>query len=105
MTGHSADNLPSNSKLFAEDTSLFSVFRNIYASSLNLNNDLIKISYWAFQWRMSFNPDPTKQAQEVIFNRKIQTLNHLLIYFIQSPVMQINSPKTPWYYSRYSIRF
>ena len=29
------------------------------------NNDLVKINTWAYQWKMSFNPDPNKQAQEV----------------------------------------
>ena len=31
-----------------------------------VNNDLIKISYLVQQWKMSFNPDPRKQTQEVI---------------------------------------
>ena len=35
-----------------------------------------KISNWAFQWRMSFNPDINKQAQETIFSRKSQKSNH-----------------------------
>ena len=29
---------------------------------------------WAFQWKMIFNPDLTKQAQKVIFNRKTKKL-------------------------------
>ena len=29
--------------------------------------DLPKIAEWAHQWKMSFNPDLRKQAQEVIF--------------------------------------
>ena len=36
---------------------------DITASANELNNDLEKISDWAFQWKMSFNPDPSKQAQ------------------------------------------
>ena len=35
-----------------------------------VNNDLVKINRWAYQWKMSFNPDPIKQAQEIIFSRK-----------------------------------
>ena len=27
-----------------------------------LNSDLNKISDWAFQWKIKFNPDPIKQA-------------------------------------------
>ena len=30
----------------------------------------------AFQWKMSFNPDPNKQAQEVIFSRKLKKVCH-----------------------------
>ena len=29
-----------------------------------------KIKAWAHQWKMCFNPDPLKQAEEVIFSRK-----------------------------------
>ena len=36
----------------------------------DFNHDLEKISEWAFQWRMKFNPDPTKQAQETISSKK-----------------------------------
>ena len=41
-----------------------------------LNKDLEMIHNWAFQWKMNFNPDPTKQAQEVIFSRKTKKLPH-----------------------------
>ena len=59
-------------KLFADDTSLFSVVHNMNASTSNLNNDLNKIKNWSIQWKMNFNPDPNKQAQEVIFSRKLK---------------------------------
>ena len=62
--------------LFADDASLFSVVRNIDASNIDLNSDLKKIGEWPFQWKMNFNPDSTKQAQELIFSRKVQTPNH-----------------------------
>ena len=46
-------------------------------SSANiLNNGLLKINNWAYQWKMSFNPDPSKQAQEVIFSRKVKKPSH-----------------------------
>ena len=62
--------LSSKAKLFADDTSLFSVTHDITTSANELNNDLKKISDWAFQWKMSFKPDPRKQVQEVFFSRK-----------------------------------
>ena len=51
--------LNSNAKLFADDTSLFSVVHNITDSANLLNSDLCRINEWALQWKMSFNPDPT----------------------------------------------
>ena len=37
---------------------------------------------------MSFNPDPSKQAQEVIFSRKIKKLPHLALDFNNINVLQ-----------------
>ena len=65
------EGLSTNAKLFADDTSLFSIVRDIATSTEELSNDLINISKWAYQWRMIFNPDLTKQVQEVIYNRKL----------------------------------
>ena len=59
-----SSNLSSNPKLFADDTTLFSVVHDVNQSGINLNDDLEKISNWAFQWKMSFNSDISKQAQE-----------------------------------------
>ena len=42
----------------------------------NLSNDLSRIKDWAFQWKMSFNPDPNKQVQEVFFLAKYLKLTH-----------------------------
>ena len=67
----SPNNLSSNCKLFADDTSLFSVVNNIHTSATTLSQDLNAITNWAFQWKMIFNPDLSKQPQEVIFSRKI----------------------------------
>ena len=58
-----------------------------------MNGDLSKISNWTFQWKMSFNPDPSKQTQEVIFSRKIQKTCHLSIYFNNKSVKQVRSQK------------
>ena len=66
------ENLVSNTKLFADDTSSFSVMHNKHLSAQNLNEDLDRINHWAFQWTMSFNPDPSKQTQVVIFSHKLQ---------------------------------
>ena len=76
-----SDDLSTTVKVFADDTSVFSIVQNVSTSANHLNNDLSKINNWAFHWKMSFNPDPSKQAQEVIFSRKIQKTYHPSIYF------------------------
>ena len=54
------DNLSSNVKLFADDTSFFSVIHDINISVGELNENLRKTSEWPFQWKMIFNPDASK---------------------------------------------
>ena len=46
------DGLRSNIKLFADDTSLFSVVKNKEGSASDLISDLDMISKWAYNWRM-----------------------------------------------------
>ena len=51
-----------------------------------LSQDLKAITKWAFQWKMIFNPDLSKQAQEVIFSRKIKKLLHPTLLFNNIPL-------------------
>ena len=44
-----SDNLRTNAKLFADDTSLFIVVHNVNIFAINLNNDLSKINDWSTQ--------------------------------------------------------
>ena len=74
--------LTTNVKLFPDDNFLFSVVNNASVFASKLNNDLVKIRDWAISWKMSFNPDPTKQAKEVIFSKKKKFLVLILPYFI-----------------------
>ena len=62
--------LSSKAKLFADDTSLFSVINDSSSTRNELNDDFVKMNNWGYQWKMSFNPDPNKQAQEVTFTKK-----------------------------------
>ena len=66
-----------NMKLFGDNASLFTVVCDPDQSAILLNHDLRIIEAWAYKWRMSFNPDPMKQAIEVIFSRKRTTVYHL----------------------------
>ena len=93
------EGLSSNAKLFADDTSLFSVIHDIQTSAnnlfkdLNLNKDLEKISNWATQWKMNFNPDTTKQASEVIFSRKLKKNVYPPLLFNNVSVTRTSSQK------------
>ena len=55
-------------------------------SADQLDKDLKKILEWAYKWKMIFNPDLSKQAQEVTFFRKINKINHPTITFNTVPV-------------------
>ena len=85
--------LKSNAKLFADDTSLFSIVNDKNESANILNNDLSLISKWAYDWKMLFNPDPKKPAQEVIFSRKKQFQSHPTIKLNNIPVERASSQK------------
>ena len=82
--------LNSNVKLFADDSTLFSVVHNITDSANLLKSHLVKINEWALQWEMSFNP--TKLAQGSIFNCKTSKRNH--------PGLMFNNSSKSYYYSQ-----
>ena len=68
-----ADNLASDVRLFADDTSLYAVMYDEIVqivSSQVLNSDLKTIEEWAYQWKMQFNPDVNKQVVQVIFAQR-----------------------------------
>ena len=65
--------MKSNAKLVADDTSLLTIVKDKNESADVLNNNLLLISKWAYDWKMLFNPDPKKPVQEVIFSRKKQS--------------------------------
>ena len=46
------------------------LFAQVYHRVKKLNNGFRKIPKWAKKWEMNFNPDPTKQVQEIFFSRK-----------------------------------
>ena len=88
-----SEDLTLNPKLFADDTSLFSVIQNINSRRTDLNSDLSKISDSVFQWKINLNPDPNKRAQEVIFSRKIKTINQPPLLFNQNLFKSSSSQK------------
>ena len=86
-------NLLSNPKLFAYDTSLFSVVHKLNNSTNNLDEGLKKVNDWATKRKMSLNPEPTKQAQEVIFYCKIKKPLYIPLNFNNTHVKQTTFQK------------
>ena len=87
------EGLSSNAMLLADDTSLFSFMDDIQASASNLYKDLKKISDWPTQCKMNFNPDTTKQTQEVIFSHKFGKKVHLPLLLNNASITQTSSQK------------
>ena len=56
-------------------------------------HDLKLISRWAFQWKMNFNPDPMKPAEEIIFSRKRNREDHPPLFLNNIRVKQVNDHK------------
>ena len=79
----------SDPKFFSDDTSLFSTVQDITTSTASLNNDLTKISEYAGQWKMNFNPGLSKQAQELLFIRKTSSKQYPSLNFNDNPVHQV----------------
>ena len=87
------EGIKSQIKFFADDTSLFSIVRNPEISTEELNHDLGLINNWAFQWKMSFNPDPNKPAEEVVFSNKREGCFHPPLFFNNIEVKRVNEHK------------
>ena len=79
--------ISSTAKLFADDTSIFSVVSDINVSADQMNKDLEKISKWPCQWKMSFNPNISKQAREITFSKKNIDVFHPPLYFNKTPAV------------------
>ena len=75
--------------MFAYDISLFSVVHNANNTAKELDNDFKKINR-TYPWKMSFDPDPSKQAQDVIFSRKTKKEYHPPLAF-NNTVSKTNS--------------
>ena len=64
------DNISADVRLFADNTSLFTIVYDESVAADQLNRDLETISDWAYLCKMQFNPDKTKQAVQVTFSQK-----------------------------------
>ena len=95
----------SSIKLFADDISIFSTVQDIKHSAYQRNRDLDQNSNWTHQWKMLFNPDSQKQAEEVIFSRKTIKAPHLSVVFNNVPVVQSLCEKHLGVYLNHKLNF
>ena len=67
--------------IFDDDKSLFFLVHDPNEGSTKLGRALWKVAGLAYQWEMSFNPDPFKQDVEVHFSSKINPVHTPSVYF------------------------
>ena len=72
---------------------LYSVVKDPLITAADLNHDLDSINQWAHQWKMEFNPDPTKQAKEVLFSCKKKSPVHPDLVFNGTTVTKADEHK------------
>ena len=84
---HLENGIISNVIIFADDTSLFSIF------AFELNSDLNVIENWAYEWKMLVNPDPNKQAIGMFYTRKRVDQSHPPLFFDNVPVGSVSDHK------------
>ena len=73
--------LKSDARVFADDTSLFTIIDDVNTAHEILYEDLNFIKNWAIQWRFEFNPDPVKPPVELIFSTKHKPPIHQPLFF------------------------
>ena len=87
------DGMQSDARIFADDTSLFVIVDNPQTAHDILAHDLSLVEKWAFQWRMSFNPDPNKPPVEIIFSTKLKSTYHPSLFLNGVMVKMVDEHK------------
>ena len=73
------DNIQSNMKLFADDSSLFAKVTDIATTQQSIESDLQTLSIWGHQWKMKFYPDISKADMEIVFSWK--KISQFILYY------------------------
>ena len=81
------ESLESEVLLFADDTCLFASARDPAQTADILNRDLTKISEWATRWKVSFNPNKSK---DLIFSSKKVLQNSPPLMFNNTYVTRVH---------------
>jgi hypothetical protein len=85
--------MKSDARIFADDTSLFVIVDDPVTAHEVLSHDLGLVEDWSYQWRMSFNPDPSKPPIEIIFSTKHNPPVHPPLLFNGIMVKRVDEHK------------
>ena len=84
------EDIDSTIRLFADDTSLYIIVDEPVHAAHTLNLDLVKISCWAKQWLVTFNPD---KSEAILFSRKYNKPYHPPVLMDQTQINEVMSHK------------
>ena len=80
----------SNIRLFADDTSLYIIVGNPHSSAPLLNDDLKKISDWAKLWLVTYNPP---KNESLVVPRKVNKPVHPPLFMQNQQIQEVDSHK------------
>ena len=85
------NDINSNIKLFADDTSLYLVVdHDEYAVAEKLNSDIDKINQWSERWLVKFNPDKT---EIMTISKKLHKPHHPPVYMNNVMIKEVELHK------------
>ena len=84
------NDIGSNIRLFADDTSLFLVVENPDTAAKTLKSDLEKITQWANTWIVKFNPAKT---ESLLISRKVIQQVHTPLYMQNHEIKEVENHK------------
>ena len=84
------EDINSSIRLFADDTSLYIIVDDAIQAAETLNSDLEKISRWAQQWLVTFNP---AKSESILFSRKLNKPYHPPVSMDETQINEVMSHK------------
>ena len=84
------EDINSSIRLFADDTSLYIIVDDAIQAAETLNSDLEKISRWAQQWLVTFNP---AKSESILFSRKLNKQYHPPVSMDETQINEVTSHK------------
>ena len=84
------EDIGSHIRLFADDTSLFTIVDDPAASAACLNSDLRKITRWAATWLVTFNPS---KSESFLVSRKLIRPDHPPLFMQNIQIEEVECHK------------